>query len=174
MTTPAATPETSLPWYRSPILLLALALPMLTVVAGIATYRIAARDASDNDPDAVRRVAQVQTADTASDELAARLGLTGVATFNAADGSVHVQLDRATADKALQLRLTHATQAQFDQTIALSRLANDIWAGTVIGPRHGRYRVSLHSADSGWRLVGQLDAQTDKLRLAPALGQRHE
>ena len=54
---------------------LALALPLLTVVAGVVTYRIAAQDTTDSDPDAVRRIAQMQTVDLARDENALRLAL---------------------------------------------------------------------------------------------------
>lgn len=174
MNASAPQPGNSLPWYRSPILLLALALPLLTVVAGVVTYRIAAQDTTDSDPDAVRRVAQMQTADMARDENALRLGLAGEARFDAANGSVRVLLDAGTADASLQLRLTHATQAQFDQNIALSRIEDRVWMGKLIGPRHGNYNVSLNALDAGWRLVGRLDAKTDQLRLLPALGQNHE
>jgi uncharacterized protein len=174
MNASAPQPGNSLPWYRSPMLLLALALPLLTVVAGVVTYRIAAQDATDSDPDAVRRIAQMQTADMARDENALRLGLAGEARFDAASGSVRVQLGAETAEVSLQLRLTHATQAQFDQNITLSRIEDSVWIGKLIGPRHGNYNVSLNASDAGWRLVGRLDAKTDQLRLLPALGQNRE
>lgn len=174
MNASAPQPGKSLPWYRSPILILALMLPLLTVVAGVVTYRIAAQGTTDSDPDAVRRVAQMQTVDMARDETALRLGLAGEASFDAASGSVRVHLETGTADASLQLRLTHATQAQFDQNITLSRIEDRVWVGKLTGPRHGNYSVSLNALDAGWRLVGRLDTKTDRLRLLPALGQRHE
>jgi uncharacterized protein len=166
--------DARLPWYRAPILLLALALPMLTVVAGIVTYRIAARDASDSAPDAVRRVAQMQTTDIARDELAARLGLSAFAAFDAARGGVRIRLDTTVAASQLELRLIHATQAQFDQTIALISNDDGIWTGVLVGPRHGVYNVALHANEAGWRLVGRLDAKAAGLRLQPALGKRDD
>jgi uncharacterized protein len=171
MTTPAML-ETRLPWYRAPVLLLALALPMFTVVAGIATYRIAAGGASDSDPDAVRRVAQMQTTDVASDELAARLGLAAFAAFDPVRGSVRIRLDTTIALATLELRLIHATQARFDQTIALVSSDDGIWTGVLAAPRQGVYNVALHAKDADWRLVGRLDANATGLRLQPALGKR--
>lgn len=164
----------SLPWYRAPVLLLALALPLLTVLAGVATYRIAAEDTGDSDPDAVRRIAQMQTANLERDERALQLGLAGDAKFDANDGRIRVHLKPGTEDVRLELRLTHATQAQFDQTILLTNMDHGIWSGSMTGPRHGNYTVSLHAIDSGWRLVGRLDARSDQTRLLPALGQGND
>ena len=55
MDTDTAATNRTLPWYRAPMLWLAVALPALTVVAGVLTYWIAADGLNDADPDAVRR-----------------------------------------------------------------------------------------------------------------------
>lgn len=163
-----------LPWYRAPTLWLALALPLVTVVAGVVTYRIAAEGASDAEPDDVRRVAQMQTADLGRDQKALQLGLNARATIDRDSGTVRVQLQGAAGEAALMMHFTHQTQAQFDQSVALERGADGTWTGVLQSPLMGACNVALAPLNGAWRVVGRLGAGAVELRLAPALGARDE
>lgn len=171
------------PWYRSSMLWLAMSLPLLTVVAGIATYRLAAAGAADAEPEAVHRVAQMQTTDLASDEMALQLGLSAEAHIDVAADvtrkalpiilTVHINAldDAAVLDyDFLQLRLAHRTQAKFDRTVTLRREASGRWRGPLPADLYGGYNAVLAPPDSRWRLIGALDAASTLIELGPMLG----
>ncbi len=173
------------PWYRSSMLWLAMSLPLLTVIAGIATYRLAAAGAgaADAEPEAVLRVAQMQTTDLASDEMALQLGLSAEAHIDVAAGvtrkalpiilTVHISAwaDAAVLDyDFLQLRLAHRTQAKFDRTVMLRRDASGRWRGLLPADLYGGYNAVLAPPDSRWRLIGTIDAASTLMKLGPMLG----
>lgn len=174
MNTNAAVSKADLPWYRAPMLWLALALPALTVVAGVVTYFIAADGFNDAEPDAVRRVAQVQISDLHQDETAARLGLSAHAAIDPASGRVRLHIDAIGNDQRLQLHLTHKTQARRDHVVLLTPSADGDWIGVLPSDHGGAFNVSLMPASAHWRLVGRLELNATQLQLAPALGRGHD
>ena len=169
----AATNHT-LPWYRAPMLWLAVALPALTVVAGVVTYIIAADGFNDAEPDAVRRVAQVQISDLHQDETAARLGLIAHAVIDPVSGRVRLRMNLIGDDANLQLMLTHKSQARRDQVVPLSASAEGDWIGVLPSDHGGAFNVALVPASARWRLVGRLELNATQLQLAPALGRGHD
>jgi uncharacterized protein len=174
MSTRLTSSKMSEPWYRSPMLWFALSLPALTVVAGVATYRIAASDSNDAEPDVVRRVAQMQTLDLAADEAAANRDLIADASIDPATGKVSVRIDAIAPSERLLLRLSHTTRAKLDQSIALTPDLSGNWVGWLSQERQGAYALSLTSIDAHWRLVGRLEARASQVRLLPLLRQNHE
>ncbi|MDZ4811310.1 MAG: FixH family protein [Pseudomonadota bacterium] len=169
----AATNHT-LPWYRAPVLWLAVALPALTVVAGVVTYIIAADGFNDAEPDAVRRVAQVQISDLHQDETAARLGLSAHAAIDPVSGRVRLSMNAIGTDANLQLILTHKSQARRDQVVRLTASSGGDWIGVLPSDHGGAFNVSLVPASALWRLVGSLEPNAERLLLLPALGRGHE
>lgn len=174
MDTDTAATDHALPWYRAPMLWLAVALPALTVVAGVVTYLIAADGHNDADPDAVRRVAQVQTSDLHQDETAARLGLSAHAAIEPLSGRVRLRMNVIGTDTNLQLILTHKSQARRDQVVRLTASAGGDWIGVLPSDHGGAFNVALVPASALWRLVGSLEPDAEQLLLVPALGRSHE
>ena len=157
-------------------LVVALALPAATLLAGIATLALIGRDGLDAVADPVRRTAQVQvSADPSGDEadrrardlaLEARLWTTG-------DGRLWVTLAGPRADDAipggraaLALRLEHPLDADGDRALRLQR-DGDRWQGGPFDPAIG-WRVSLQPDGGEWRLLGRWSTDERDVVLLPA------
>lgn len=169
-----ATTQPSSAWYRSPVLWLALALPLLTVVAGIFTIRIAASGLSDVAPEDVTRVAQVQTADLVADEQASRLALSALGQVDPQTLQIRIRFNQDIAAPALHLRLIHPVQAAQDQIIALQPESPTVWTGRMSAPSRSKFRASLLPDDGSWRLVSPFDGQATSFNLQPAWSARRE
>lgn len=157
-------------WYQEPLMWLVVAIPALTVPAGLATWYLAATTGhADPVADPVRRVAQVQTADLAADAEAARRGL--AATLHvAADGLVAVELGTAVAPgDVLLLSLRHPTEAGRDHTAVLAGDGRHYRARLAVDPAV-RWDVVLAEGSGRWRLVGRGSADAGTIALVPALG----
>jgi hypothetical protein len=138
---------------------LMLAIPAATVVAGIATMRIARTDgALDAAPESVARVAQAQVADTAADERAAALGLAANARL---DGAGRWIVEGATNGQ--RLSLVHPTLARADLHWTRS---GDAWLGPPL-PAGARGRLVLEGDD--WRLVGRWPGDAGHAALHPSV-----
>jgi hypothetical protein len=158
-------------WYREPMLALVIGLPAAAVAAGIATLVLAARGPDDSGDARVRRVAQTQNVDLAPDRAAAAIGLAAVATLDT-DGAILLRFDAAAPDAdSLAMTFRHVADASRDRAATLLSAGNGVFAGRLDAPRAaGSYNVELVPADSGWRLVGRLDAASARLALESALG----
>jgi len=156
------------PWYREPMVLLVIALPAAAVVAGIATLLLAA--GSDPGDARVRRVAQTQTADLAPDRAAAQLGFAADVSIDG-NGAVTLRFDDARpVQTVLRLDLRHGTEASRDVGALLVSAGDGIYVGRLESAREpGAYNAELGPEDSGWRLVGRLDAGSARVRLVAAL-----
>ena len=158
------------PWYREPMLALVFGLPLAAVIAGIATLVIAIRSADDGGDGRVHRVAQTQTTDLTPDRVAARLGLTAIATL-AADGVIRIVLDAAQpGEGTLVLALRHVTDPRRDREVTLSRVEGAAYAGILSDPLGaGAYNAELTPEDGAWRLVGRFEDGAIRVAFDPAL-----
>ena len=154
-----------------PVLVLALAVPLATLVAGGWTLAIAGSGGLDTVGEAVRRTAQVQQTDLAADREAASRGLAGELRleggrlrFRGTDADVDAALAAA---GGLHLLLEHPIDAGHDRTLALLR-DGDAWTGPAFDASVG-WRMALSPADSRWRLVGRWPRGGASLALRPAV-----
>jgi hypothetical protein len=156
-------------WYHEPMMWLAVAIPALTVPAGLTTWYLAATTGhADAVADPVRRVAQVQTTNLAADAEAARLGLSAVVHIDT-DGRMAVELGAPLArDTTLLLSMRHPSEAARDQTIVLTGTGQS-FTGTVPAVAGTRWDFVLADVSGGWRLVGRGTAGADPIPMAPAL-----
>ncbi len=151
-------------WYRQPVMWLAVALPATAVVAGVA-LAITAHSDLHASPDPVRRVAQIQTTDTARDQRAMALDL--VAELEISGDTITVTVHDLPNTSALSLDLIHATDADRDQRLALAPCGVARYCATSrIDP--AQWHVALHDAANSWRIVGQWQGGRDPTRLRPA------
>lgn len=174
---------------RNPMLWLVVGLPALVVVAGISTVVIAIRaGGSDDIPEDVRRMAQVQTAELGPDARAAEQGLSLV--FSVQDDGLALLPASGDIDRAAPLRLSlhHPTDGAQDQMITLAPSADgwriafaadaeakaDASAHTVVPAGVEQldsghdWRVVATAADGRWRLHGRLAAGQRAVLLRPA------
>jgi hypothetical protein len=156
-------------WYHEPMMWLAVAIPALTVPAGLTTWYLAATTGhADAVADPVRRVAQVQTTDLAADAEAARLGLTATVRIDA-DGRMSVELGSPLADATtLLLSLRHPSEAARDQTIVLTG-RGQTYTGSLRAAADTRWDLVLADVSGGWRLVGRGTPGAEPIPMAPAI-----
>jgi len=159
--------ESSRPW-RNPMLALVIGLPLLSMVFGIGMVVIASRHADHALPDTVRRTAQVQVADLAPDERAARAGLQAV---------VRIERDRIEVipvrgdferNRDLRLYALHPTHADADLAFALSPSRTG-WSASARIPRDVDWRLRLQPADGRWRIGARAPRRQQAVVLLPAV-----
>jgi hypothetical protein len=155
--------------WREPMVWLMLAIPAATVVAGIATLRLArAEGGLDAAPESVQRTAQTQVTDLGPDRRAAALGLQANLRVDARGRPVLRLPERA--DGALALRLVHPTRADGDLEWTRAVPGGD-WSGPAV-PIAARGHWVLEPADRAWRLVGRWPVDGGVVALQPAVAAR--
>jgi uncharacterized protein len=150
--------------WRQPVLWLVCALPLASVVAGVATIRLAAAGPDVRGADAVRRTAQSQVEDLAPDLAATRARLVATLVVDRATGALELELDATHAPGALALR--HPADAARDRTLALRR-DGARWRAALGTPLAGAWRLELRGRDAAWRIDGRLARDASVARLAP-------
>lgn len=158
-------------WRREPMVWLVIALPLLTVVAGIATAVIAAQGPPDRMDAGVRRVAQIQTSDLAPDLAAAARGVEGEIAFERRDGRFVLRIAGAPAAD-LQLWLRHPGDARLDRRAAPQASGEGRYEAAVGALGEGPWNLTLTGDDGAWRLTGRLVAGADRATLVPAVRAR--
>ena len=140
--------------WREPMVWLVIALPLATVLAGVATVAVGLDAPDATGADAVRRTGQQQTLDIAPDLRAAEHRL--AAQLDIAGGDCVVALNRRDVGAPAVLELRHPTDAARDHEIELAPRGNG-FAAACAAVATGHWNVVLASADRSWRLVGRLE-----------------
>ncbi len=151
---------------RQPLLWLVVALPLAAIVAGIWMIRLAG-GAMDASPDAVKRLAQIQTMDDPRDRRAGELGVHATVEINAQGIAVHVNEAAVGDGRAPTLALIHATDANQDRRLVLTACGPRTWCSSE-HPAGARWRLALTPASNAWRVVGTLELGTTAVALEPA------
>lgn len=154
---------------REPMVWLVLVLPALVVIAGFATLGIAIGAGGDDAvPGAVRRTAQIQTAELGPEDRARLRGLRAVVQVRG-DGirvwPVHGGFDRSAA---LRITFAHPSRASDDITVDLASDTHGWHAQAAIDPTHA-WRLQLAPHDAAWRIHGHLPAGQQAAQLASSL-----
>ena len=142
------------PWYRGPMLWLALGIPVATVAGGIETLRLALQDgASDVEPEPVKRTAQAQEADLAPELVAAERKLVAMVSISPA-GQIQVDLPGVAASEGpLTLALIHPIREHDDRKLTLAWNEGH-WQATTPW-LNGAWKLRLTDRQSRWRLSGR-------------------
>lgn len=159
---------------RNPAAWLVIALPIASVVAGVALVVIAVRSGgNDAVIDTVRRTAQIQVSELGPDERAAAMKLSAVLRVESnmvellpvgggfADGQVR-------RDEPLTLRLSHPSEATLDRSLELKPTELG-WRAPVELPLDHDWLLQLGPAEKAWRLKGRLHGGQRAAHLGPSL-----
>lgn len=162
--------------WLQPELGLVLLIPLATVIGGLWTLGLAnIDDSADGLAEGARHTAQVQTADIAPDQEAARMGLRATLRIDPACGCARLRLSdpRAAGNGNLQLALVHRLYAARDLTLPLARDGTD-WVSPRLPEGDTAWRLVLtndarSNGARNWRLVGRLAPRARAATLQPAL-----
>ena len=161
------------PWQREPLVWLVIAIPALTVVAGLTTVVTAFRKADVEVSDDVRREGLAIHQDPTRDNAASALGVSAKLTL--AEGHLHVLLapGKAAPPSTLLVVLSHATRAEYDQLVPLTAGADGSFDTTLPTLRAGHWFLEVTPTDRSWRLTGQFTGSSAALELTPEAPSGH-
>ena len=159
-----------LPWYRYPIVWLVIAIPALTVPAGLTTVWVAMRGADVVVTDDDRKDGLAITHDPVRDAAARSLSVHATLTVTGSTVSVVLREGRATIPERLVLVLSHATRATDDREMRLSRTGERTFAAELGPITAGHWYLELAPPDRAWRLTGEFRESPRGLELAPRQG----
>ena len=154
-------------WYLQGIWPLVLAIPALTVVAGLSTVWIANHKADPIIEDTTRPDIVAMHADPVPDRSAAALGLS--ASLAANGGHLRIELHAAAGDAPGELKIVfaHAAKETYDQTAIAMRTAPGVYEASSPTLVDGPWYVEVAPLDRRWRLTGQMTATGSPARLSP-------
>jgi hypothetical protein len=137
------------PWYKERWTWIVMAPPAAAVLAGLATWWIAASGADSLVADDYYKQGLAINKVIAREERARALGLR--AELELGQGRIRVRLEGA-APEALFVRLAHRTRAGYDQRLRLAR-AGEFYEAELGPLAPGGWRVLIEDPRSSWRIV---------------------
>lgn len=162
------TERDNIAWYRQFWPWFLISFPLAAVLAGVATFWIAARnpDGLVEDDYYKKGLAINRTLDR--DRVAAQAGLTAQLRMTPQTATVLLHGRLARLPDRLLLRILHPTRAGMDQQVVLTRTARGDYAGaaTLAGP--GKWHVLLQDEGGAWRLLGEWQGGESVLELQAA------
>jgi uncharacterized protein len=159
------------PWYLTSIWPLVLAIPALTIVAGLSTVFIANYHADPLIEGSERPDIAAAHASPAADAVARTRRLAG--TFSVDGQNVTVELEGEGALPAtLTLVLAHATRETYDQVLRAEQVAPGTYRARVPDLPPGRWYAEVAPDDRAWRLTGRFGEGTPRAALAPFVAPR--
>lgn len=161
------------PWYRHRWPWLLAIAPLAAIVGGMVTLWLAATTSDSLVVDDYYREGRAINQQLARDRVAASLGLQAQLRFTVAGTRSAVGGERAPADTpgdielrmqaqrgsawppSLQLRVVHATRAEFDRDYTLAHVGDGVYRARGVVPDAGRWLVQVEDPARTWRLVAQ-------------------
>lgn len=140
------------PWHRFPFVWLLFALPASAVIAGLATFYIAANtDDGVVSDDYYTRGKEINKY-LGRDQAASRMGLSAQIFLGADRRSIRI-LPSPPLTGPLQIRLMHPTRAGFDQSATLLMQSPQIWSAMLPSSLdQNHWQIELGDAALTWRL----------------------
>ncbi|WP_028535473.1 FixH family protein [Paludibacterium yongneupense] len=162
MTTP------SKPWYRHLWPWLILAGPLAVLIAAGITLHVLGTNFDNPVADDYERQGQEISRSDAREREAARLGLAATIHVSADGRSLAVDT-RGTLPAQLTLHLRHPGHADRDQTLLLTRVANNRYQGERAATVASHWHIVLEDASHRWRLAGEWSPEGESaIRLGAA------
>jgi hypothetical protein len=157
------------PWWREPMVLLMIGLPLASVFAGVSLLVTAVRSGgADEVTDDVLRTAQIQVSELGPDARAASLKLSAILSLDQSTATILPASGEFARNEALVLTLGHPTDATQDRQLTLE--PSQLGWQTVGDLRSTHdWILQLGPSDGQWRLRGRMKAGQLAARLAPAV-----
>lgn len=159
------------PWYRQFWPWFIISLPASAVIAGIATVIIAVNNKDGLVVDDYYKEGLAINQSIDRDIAAENLGVAALVMVDPLHRHLTLDLssqDLATLPEQLELRLTHPTQAERDQTVTVTHRSNGHYEGSMDPPVPGRWHLQIEPPERNWRLTGRIDlAHGGQTRLTP-------
>jgi hypothetical protein len=147
----------------NPVFWLMWLLPASAVLAGFATLAIALQDADRALPGAYHWEGDSLDEDFARARAAAALGIE--VTLEIGDGRCRAQVrNLATDPAALNLLLTHGSNADFDRRVRLQRTPAGDFLGACAALESGKWRLAIDDDSAAWALRATADGAFATLR----------
>ena len=148
----------------NPVFWLMWALPGAAVLAGFTTLAIALHGADRPLPEAYHWEGERLDADFARQRAAVERGVR--VTFEAVDGRCVAHLVASSGDPAaLDVLLTHGSDAGFDRALKLPRIAPGEYAADCTAPPAGKWRISVDEPAGAWSVRGIVDGRLSRVEL---------
>jgi hypothetical protein len=161
-----STVTTGKPWYRQFWPWFLIALPAISVVAGLTTLAIAIRNQDSLVRDDWYKDGKAINQSLARDGEASRLGVSAELQMDAVTGEISALISGSATlhlPPSVTLSLSHPTLAEQDQTTVLSQQQDGQYRGILQHGPQGRYYIEMGTPD--WRLRSTRDFPLDKLTL---------
>ena len=157
---------------KNPVFLLAWGLPVVAVVASVATLFVTIRNPDGQLPEQYHWEGFQLDRDFSQAAKASELGVHARLTGFDAAGRCELQLRaNATAPEALVLWIAHATLPALDQKVALVRSGNGTYSGVCREARDGHWRLELIDAANGWAVRQSVRGNLADVTLDAVAGQ---
>jgi hypothetical protein len=160
--------ENRRPWHREPFMWLVVGIPLLTVIAGLSTVYIAHKHSDTIVSDEFRKEGLAIQHDPTRDLAAARIGAHARVDVAADRLRIRLELSNGPTPSGLVVILSHATRAELDRLVALSRAADGAYEAQFEPVDAGHWYVEVSPTDRSWRLRGDFSAIPAQLELTPS------
>ncbi len=149
----------------NPVFWIMCALPAAAVVASLSTLAIALRGDGPL-PAAYHWEGERLEADFARARIAATAGVELTFEWRPATHDCVATLIRAPADvRALELQITHHSDADLDRPLQLKRVDAGRYQGECAAIPAGRWRISVEDDARSWSVRGRVDGPIDRFTL---------
>jgi hypothetical protein len=168
-------PSAATPWYRQFWPWLLISIPAATVVAGIATIWIAAREPVALVHDDYYKEGLAINQDLARERMAAQLNMRAMLRIDAHSAQLSGQLSGDTDTNVLTVMFIHPVASQYDQTVEV--LVDDEGRFSLPLPVAGqRWYLELRGDEASlWHLQGEIDLRhSGSTELSARAAQRND
>lgn len=154
------------PWYRQPLVWMVIAIPLSSVVMGIAMLVLSIKTYDGLVTDDYYKQGLQINRSLERDAVAERFALSSEVRLGAPGGVIDVLIEGSPSFQApemVDLRLLHATRSGLDQYIPMRRVAAGRYRSGRPDLAPGKWYLQLNA--DGWRLRGEFEAGDEARRL---------
>ena len=150
--------EDTEPWYKQFWPWFLISLPLSVVIASIITINLAITSSDGLVSDDYYKEGLGIHRDADRSARADALGIAGSLSYDAQTGALNLKLDKPVdgMPPALGLLLFHPTRPDNDQTVSLTAVDAELYAGRVEPLIPAFWKLSVEPEDESWRVVGRL------------------
>lgn len=139
-------------WFQQPWPWFIFSIPLLTVIAGVITYNIAANQPHSMVQDDYFKKGLAINQSLAKQEQAKTLNIVAEIQIDAQSQLISVNLAGSAKPNELQLLFSHPTQEKLDQTIQLTPISQNEFLGQLPPLKKAYWHIRLTDSDETWLL----------------------